>query len=257
MDFDNFTTIENTDLLSNFENSKGITVFIPNDYSPVLVRNNETVNSQNMIKELPGSKESSQELKNEYRQCAKDIKLEFQKRNSGKSTYKKKSTESSPYKRKKLDNHENNDLTEKVKRILNFHLNNSISKESNEINNSKEAYPKDSSERNNDQIDYSEGTKESFYQPEFDEYDIFSLNSTQIPLESYFNEWQSADHHMGNNPSVLIYGEQLTDKSENGKSTANLIDNSVLNDLQTMKNIENSESSKKALDLTELIKLIT
>ncbi|CAG8690427.1 7577_t:CDS:2, partial [Racocetra persica] len=70
------------------------------------------------------------------------------------------------------------------------------------------------------------------------------------------NETQLADHM--ENPSALIYGEQLTDKSENGKSTANLIDNSVLNELQTTKNIENSESLKKAanLDLTELIRLI-
>ncbi|CAG8760631.1 35316_t:CDS:1, partial [Racocetra persica] len=68
---------------------------------------------------------------------------------------------------------------------------------------------------------------------------------------------QSADH-IGD-PSALIYREQLTDKSEIGKSTSNLIDNSVLNELQTTKNIENSESSKKAanLDLTELMRLIT
>ncbi|CAG8822266.1 37635_t:CDS:2, partial [Gigaspora margarita] len=154
-----------------------------------------------------------------------------------KALIRKKSTEN-PYKRKKLDNYENNDLTEKMKQILYFHLNNSISKESNEINNCKKAYPKDSSERNIDQIDYSEENKEeSFYQPE--------ASLRMAVSRSY-----------GNNPSVLIYGEQLTHKSENGKSTANLIDNSVLNNLQTIKNIENSESLKKALDLTELIKLI-
>ncbi|KAF0544552.1 hypothetical protein F8M41_002697 [Gigaspora margarita] len=181
MDFDNFTLIKNTGLLSNLESNKGITVFIPNNYSLVL--------------------------------------------NSGKSTYKKKLTESS-YKKKRLDNHDA-DLTKKVKQILNFHLN-SISKESNEINNCKEAYPKDSSERNNDQIDYSERTKE-----------------------------QLAEHM--ENPSALIYGEQLTDKSENRKATENLIDNSVLNELQTMKNTKNSESLKKAanLDLVELMRLIT
>ncbi|CAG8554478.1 32755_t:CDS:1 [Racocetra persica] len=56
MNFDNFTPIEETNLISNIENSNeitGITVFIPSGFSPVLVRNNETVNSQNMIKEIP------------------------------------------------------------------------------------------------------------------------------------------------------------------------------------------------------------
>ncbi|CAG8599164.1 2278_t:CDS:2, partial [Gigaspora margarita] len=203
--------------------------------------------------------ESSQQIKDKYRQLAKDIKLEYQKRNSGKKyTYKKQSAVNS-YKRKRLDtNHENNgELTEKVNQILNFHLNNSISKESNEINNCKEAYSKDS---NNDQKDYSEETKEvlfDYQQPGFAEYDIFDLNSSQFPLEGYFNGWQSAESV--ENPSALIYEEQLIDKSENGKSTENLIDNSVLNGLQTTKNIENSESSKKVsnLDLAALMRLIT
>ncbi|KAF0476367.1 hypothetical protein F8M41_024415 [Gigaspora margarita] len=190
MDFDNFTPIENTDLLSNLESSKGITVFIPNEYSPVLAKYPQFSNHE--VSSFLGQlwSESSQEIKDNYRQHAKDIKLEYQKQNSGKYTYKKKSAESS-YKRKRLDtNHENNGgkLTEKVKQILNFHLNNSISKESNETNNCKGAYSKDSNERNNDQKDYSEETKEisfDYHQPEFVEYDIFDLNSSsQIPLEA-------------------------------------------------------------------------
>ncbi|CAG8484068.1 22814_t:CDS:2 [Racocetra persica] len=45
-----------TNIISNIENSNeitGITVFIPNGFLPVLVQSNETVNLQNMIKELP------------------------------------------------------------------------------------------------------------------------------------------------------------------------------------------------------------
>ncbi|CAG8852562.1 32740_t:CDS:1, partial [Gigaspora margarita] len=120
------------------------------------------------------------------------------------------------------------------------------------------AYSKDSNERNNDQKDYSEETKEisfDYHQPEFVEYDIFDLNSSsQIPLEGYFNGWQSTESM--ENPSALIYGEQLTDKSQNGKSTENLIDNSVLNRLQTTKNIENLKKVSD-LDLVALMRLIT
>ncbi|CAG8469775.1 37315_t:CDS:1 [Gigaspora margarita] len=313
MDFENFTPIENTDLLSNLKISKGFIVFIPNEYSPALVRNNETVNSQNMIKELSGSTglniprfilntethnsltdkptkkspnsfilfrndmcdivkvkypqfsnyeassfirqlwgESSQQIKNKYRQLAKDIKLEYQKQNSSKKyTYKKQSAVNS-YKKKRLDaNYENNvELTEKVKQILNFHLNNSISKESNEINNCKEDNSKDSNERNNDQKDYSEETKGvlfDYYQPEFVGYDIFGLNSSQFPIG--YNEWpaESTD-----NPSAL----QLIDKSEDWNSTENLIDNSVPNGLQTTENLEFSKKVSN-LDLAALMRLIT
>ncbi|CAG8768779.1 719_t:CDS:2, partial [Cetraspora pellucida] len=56
MSFDNFTPIEETNLISNIENSNkitGITIFISSGFSSVLVRSNETVNSQNIIKELP------------------------------------------------------------------------------------------------------------------------------------------------------------------------------------------------------------
>ncbi|CAG8850520.1 45079_t:CDS:2, partial [Gigaspora margarita] len=89
MDFDNFTPIENTDLLSNLESSKGITVFIPNEYSPVLAKYPQF---------------SNHEVSSFLRQLWSES-----------STYKKKSAESS-YKRKRLDtNHENNggELTEK------------------------------------------------------------------------------------------------------------------------------------------------
>ncbi|CAG8727775.1 36226_t:CDS:1 [Gigaspora margarita] len=316
MDSDNFTRIEETDLLFNIENNNGMTVFIPNEYSPVLVRNNnKTVNSQNMIKELPGLKipripayilntephkslpeqkskkppnsfiifrndmchivkakypqfsnhevscfigklwcELSQELKREYQQRAKEIKLEYQKQNSGyKYTYKKKSAEIS-YKKKRLEtNHKNNggELTEKVKQILNFHLNNSISKESNEINDCQEVYSKDPNEKNN------ETKEESFDYPQYVEFDMFGLDpSGQIP-SYYLNGWPPSTENIDNS-SALIYGEQFIDKSEkplySGMLTENLNNHTVLNE----KNTETSQSSKKVANLNfeALMKLI-
>src|SRR5947208_3636716 len=56
MDFDNFTPIEETNILTNIEkNRNGTTVFIPSGYSSILIPNNDKFDSRNMIKKLPKS----------------------------------------------------------------------------------------------------------------------------------------------------------------------------------------------------------
>ncbi|CAG8817329.1 44190_t:CDS:2 [Gigaspora margarita] len=122
--FDNFTPIEETNLLSDIKSSNGvngITIFILSGYSSVLIRNNEDVNSKNMIKELSwlnlkipafilnteidrypwlSNHEVSKltgvlwnmldpKIKEEYKQQAEIKLLEFRKNNKGKKYNKK------------------------------------------------------------------------------------------------------------------------------------------------------------------------
>ncbi|CAG8459236.1 3998_t:CDS:2 [Racocetra fulgida] len=287
MNFDIFTPIEETNLISNIESSKGIhgiSVFIPSGYSSVLSKINN-------------------ELREEYRQKVKDLQLEHQKQNKDiKYTYKKRSanTLKGTYKRKKLtseahdtrksNSNENNELlTDRLKKILKIPLDSSISKESNEINRVKKTYSEELSEINNEQkiyseelseiineqktyseknnevlFDYPQGFEQLFSLPS--EYNIFGLESpNQFPLTGYsFDGWQSTENL--ENPTTLIYGEDPSELIYDENLTEKLVDHSVLMGMLSTENIENplipinsSQSSEKLanLDRKSLMRLLT
>ncbi|CAG8525541.1 15274_t:CDS:2 [Dentiscutata erythropus] len=231
MFFDNFTPIEETNLLSEIKSSNGvngITIFIPCGYSSVLICNNENVNSKNMIKELlwlnlkipafilntesdtPLNEKTATKPAKCFLIFRNGIHLEIQKQY--------------PW----LSNHEVSKLAgilwnildskskEKYKQLaeieqLENNAQEPYSEESNE-NNAQKPYYDESSEKNNINTPYSEESSE-IQKTYAEKNDILGLNtSNQLGCESTENlENSSLIYDQSGNPDYSSMGMSTLD----------------------------------------------
>ncbi|CAG8625434.1 17711_t:CDS:2, partial [Cetraspora pellucida] len=287
----------------------GVNVFISSGYSPILLRNSENVISKNMIKELPGlnikipafilntaantsynektynhlsnhqvssligylwSKLTS-ELREEYQQQAKKIKLDYQKQNKGKYTYKKRSSNKKTRdvsKKKKLtqvsntkeislsSSTENNEelLTDNLEKIFNFPLDRFISKELSKknMNNIKKNYYEDLSERNNVKNTHSEELSE-----------INNAQETYSEKSNEINNFQKSYSEENNDNALFDYQQLFSFLSEYdifGLDTSNQLPLTGIDGWQSTEKLENpstiiyrEQSTEKLENPSELI----